>query len=351
MRLMPNIAQFNRSRVIWIACGGTGGHFMPGIVVGRALEKEGFSVCYFGEGKKIEQELCDMQGILMKRPSAGGSRWRRFFALWMLLRAARKDGRPHACLLFGGFASFTVGLFALTHRIPFFIFEQNAIPGRANRLLSRWSKAVFLTFPDARGHIPSSTICHVTGNPVRKNEFRTMVRDEDILILGGSQGARALNEILPAVLPPDAKIIHICGPGRKEEARQAYAKAGAKRVEILDFHPDIPSLAARSRWVFTRAGATTLAELSAVGAAAVVLPYPHAKDNHQWWNADFLAKRGAAIIMDERDLASSRGFFSALLADPGSDDAVRQKIMKAEIADVDGKKALTIFLEILSRER
>jgi UDP-N-acetylglucosamine--N-acetylmuramyl-(pentapeptide) pyrophosphoryl-undecaprenol N-acetylglucosamine transferase len=239
---------------IWIACGGTGGHFMPGMVVGRALEAKGYEVTYWGEGKRIEVSLCEEQKIDMMRPSAG-SRAKRWYSLQKLMNQQAKKAEPTAVLLFGGFSSFALGTWAVRKRVPIHLFEQNTVPGRVNRLLSLFARSVHLTFPLKKYSLGSKEQ-HLTGNPVRPPVARTAEPKFDVLILGGSQGAASLNQRLPALLDSSFKVCHVCGPGRESEVIKAYPHL--KNVTIFESHSNVPELLSQCRWVISRAGATSL---------------------------------------------------------------------------------------------
>ncbi len=312
---------------------------MPGLVTGRALEARGFSVRYFGEGKPIEEDLMRAQGVELIRPGEGG-RLRRFCGLWRRLLQEERKGRPGAVLLFGGFSSLALGLHARLRRIPAFIFEQNAVPGRVNRLLAAGAKKVLLTYGCARERLPSSADCVVTGNPVRlAPEARE--REYDVLVLGGSQGAGALNCVLPGVLPQGLKILHLSGPGRSQEASAAYGdRAG---VRVLEQHPEVMALVAASRWVVTRAGATTLAELAAVGAAAIAVPYPHARDDHQRRNAGELAAPGALLVIEEGELPAAAERLEKWLQDGDLAYRLGRKLKDSGLADPGALRALAVL--------
>jgi UDP-N-acetylglucosamine--N-acetylmuramyl-(pentapeptide) pyrophosphoryl-undecaprenol N-acetylglucosamine transferase len=321
----------------WIACGGTGGHFLPGVVMGRALRAEGFAVQYFGEGKSIEQHLSLDHNIDLKRPPCG-SRFNRFFKLKSSFNAQRKINPPSFVLLFGGFSSFALGLWALMHGIPIFIFEQNAIAGRVNRFLSWFAQGAFLTFP-LKGR-PLRCKTHLTGNPVRHKVHRSG-EGWDLLVLGGSQGALALNRTLPQLLPKDNKILHLCGPGRTKEATDAYG--GRANVEVRESDRDVPGLLSKSRWVISRAGATSLSEIISAKVAAITVPYPFAKDNHQRANAKHLQSIGACEYLEEAELLAKKDWLHSLLKDEQHRDAIIQAQEESNIADVHGQRAMDVL--------
>jgi len=156
--------------------------------MGRALIAEGYAVRYFGEGKAVEEDLCRAQQIEMIRPpkSHSGSRLKKFLWVFSALSRQKRQERPVAILGFGGFSSAALGTWAILHRVPLFLFEQNAVPGRVNRTLAPFAKAVFLTFPLVVKKLRSSRL-HLTGNPVRPACPKPAQKTYDLLIIGGSQ--------------------------------------------------------------------------------------------------------------------------------------------------------------------
>lgn len=326
---------------VWIACGGTGGHFIPGVVVGKRLREQGVDVVYFGEGKKIEEQLIRAQNIEMLRPADAGGRWQRGKNLWKLMRA---QPAPDACLLFGGFTSLVLGMYCLTHNLSYRLFEQNALPGRVNRLLSLRAAKIHLSFASASRFFPrwSRRRCVHTGNPVRRLNPSAEVRDIDVLVLGGSQGAAALNRQLPGLLPEEAHVVHICGSGRTGEVHYEQGRPGS--VRVLEHVEDVVELAARSRWVVTRSGATTLAELSAVGSATLMVPLPSARDDHQRANARELVEAGAGLMLEEsefsRDPEGVRSHLAEIFKDTNLEAGLRQASLKLSLADIGAERAL-----------
>ena len=323
-------------REIWIACGGTGGHFMPGVVLGRALEAKGHVVRYWGEGKKIEEDLCAAQKIQLLRPPLG-SRGKRWLKLQGMMSALARHRKPDLVLLCGGFSSLALGSWAILHRVKIHLFEQNTVPGRVNRLLSFFASSAILTFPLCKTtlHCPQKLL----GNPVRQPLARAAVAEWDILILGGSQGASALNQRLPKILDASFKVLHICGPGRLAEAREAW-KGRESSVELRESDPNIPACLAKSRWVISRSGATSLSEMAAAGSAVICVPFPFAKDDHQRFNAEELEKIGAALILGENEFESKMKWLNDILRDESARSKCAKGILQSGLADVGGQKAL-----------
>jgi len=319
---------------IVIMAGGTGGHIFPGIAVARALMARGATVRWLGSAGGLETRLVPDAKLDLDVLDIGGVRGKsvatRLAAPWRLLRAvlaARrilKTHRARAVVSFGGFAAGPGGLAARTLGIPVFVHEQNSIAGLTNRVLARIARRVFTGFEQVRGLRHT----HWCGNPVR-TEIATLpapvLRPNTgavrLLVLGGSQGARALNTTLPAALTRLADIPidvrHQCGARWVDEARASYSANGVGAT-IDAFIPDMASAYATADLVVCRAGALTLAELCAAGVPSVLVPYPHAVDDHQTRNAEALIAVGAAVLLPESllDADSLANTLKPLLADP-----------------------------------
>lgn len=305
-----------------ILAGGTGGHVFPGLAVAAELEKRAQAVIWLGTREGIEASAVPAAGIEVEWIQVSGLRGRGLAALpGALVRLARsiiqaigimRRRKPRAVLGFGGFVSGPGGLAAWLCRRRLLIHEQNAIPGTTNRLLSNVADGVFETFENS---FPSSVRARWIGNPVRETLCRVPepaarygargLGAPTVLVLGGSQGARALNEKLPALLasvPPEERPQILHQGGRSADlARSAYARAGIG-AQVVDFIDDMASAYAGADLVICRAGATTLAEVAAVGVASVLVPFPYAIDDHQRHNAEHFVRAGAAELVSEADL-------------------------------------------------
>ncbi|MBK8286344.1 MAG: undecaprenyldiphospho-muramoylpentapeptide beta-N-acetylglucosaminyltransferase [Ahniella sp.] len=319
---------------IVIMAGGTGGHIFPGIAVARALIARGASVCWLGSVGGLETRLVPEAGIDIDTLDIGGVRGKnwatRLAAPWRLLRAvwsARrilKARRARAVVSFGGFAAGPGGLAAKSLGLPVFVHEQNSIAGLTNRVLARMARSVFTGFSQARGLTGTMWL----GNPVRAEiaglaapETRATHDQLHVLVLGGSQGARALNRHVPAALAvlarTDLAVRHQCGAKMLDDARAAYAEAGVA-ASVEPFIGDMAQAYAWADLVICRAGALTLAELCAAGVGAVLVPYPHAVDDHQTRNAEAMIAAGAAVLIPESrlDATTLAATLEPLLADP-----------------------------------
>lgn len=319
---------------ILIMAGGTGGHIFPGLAVAAELSARAIPVVWLGAQGGLETRLVPRHDIALETIAIRGVRGKGIVALLAMpvrltvaVLAARKllrRLRPRAVLSMGGYVAAPGGLAAWLARIPLVVHEQNRIPGTTNRLLARFARRVLAGFADTFAH------GEWVGNPVRRDiadlagpESRFGARDGAVrlLVLGGSQGANALNLRVPVALAqlPYAnrpEVRHQCGARHAEAAAAAYDRAGvAAQVE-----PFIDDMAAAYAWadlVICRAGALTLAELAAVGLGAVLVPYPHAIDDHQRANAEVLVAAGAATILleDQLDAAHLAAILEPLLAD------------------------------------
>ena len=309
-------------RPILVMAGGTGGHVYPALAVAKALQARSREVVWLGTRRGLESRVVPQAGIAMEWISVKGLRRKGVLALviaplqlaWALLQSLvviiRR--RPAAVLGMGGFASGPGGVAAWLTRRPLLIHEQNAAAGMTNRLLARLARVVLQAFP---GSFNSSVAAETVGNPVRDdiaavasptaryNERRGPLR---LLVLGGSQGALALNKAVPAalaLLDADVRPIvrHQCGERTLDTARQAY-EAHNVDVELLPFIEDMAEAYAWADLVVCRSGALTIAELCAVGLPALLVPYPGAVDDHQTANGKAMAAAGAALIVQEKDL-------------------------------------------------
>lgn len=321
------------ARRFLVMAGGTGGHVYPGLAVATRLRELGHEVEWMGTSRGLEAHAVpaagiDLHTIDVRGIRGGGARgWlmappRLLAALTQALRIVRQC-RPHAVLGMGGFASGPGGVAARLVRRPLVVHEQNAVPGLTNRLLSHIATRVLQAFPDSFSAGPVET----TGNPVRAAIARVapMALDEDepvhVLVLGGSQGARALNEMVPQAIASLAgryriEITHQCGERHVADATAAWAKAGLD-VQPVAFIDDMAAAYGRAHLVVCRAGAMTVCEVAAAGRAALFIPFPHAVDDHQMANARYLADAGAAVAVAERSLDVDKltGHLAALLDD------------------------------------
>lgn len=315
-----------------IMAGGTGGHVFPGLAVAAALGRRGAEVRWLGGARGLEGRLVPAAGIPLRRLPVEGLRgrgpagwlaapWRVGRALAAALAALRRD-RPAVVLGMGGYAAGPGGVAAWLLGIPLVIHEQNAVAGLTNRLLARLARRRLEAFP---GTLPGGE--HV-GNPVREAiaalpppRARLAGRGGPlrVLVLGGSQGAAALNRVVPEAAAQAGvalAIRHQAGAGKEAAARAAYAAAGVE-AEVVPFLDDMAAAYGWADLVVARAGALTVAELAAAGVPSILVPYPHAVDDHQAANAAWLAAAGAAWVVREAELDAPR--LAGLLAQAAGD--------------------------------
>jgi UDP-N-acetylglucosamine--N-acetylmuramyl-(pentapeptide) pyrophosphoryl-undecaprenol N-acetylglucosamine transferase len=309
---------------ILIMAGGTGGHVFPALAVAQELRRRGAAISWLGTRAGIEAELVPQAGIDIDYISISGLRGRGVLgwlmaplriarALWQALVVMRRR-QPQVVLGLGGFASGPGGLAAWLTGRPLLIHEQNAVAGLTNRLLSRVAAQVMQAFPAAFAEAPWVSTC---GNPVRP-EIAALAAPAQryashqgalrLLVVGGSLGAMAFNETLPralALLPAEQRplVRHQSGRRHLEQVQRCYQDAGVA-AELLPFIDDMAAAYDWSDMVLCRAGALTVSELAAAGAAAVLVPYPHAVDDHQTRNAAFLVDAGAALLLPQHDMSA-----------------------------------------------
>jgi UDP-N-acetylglucosamine--N-acetylmuramyl-(pentapeptide) pyrophosphoryl-undecaprenol N-acetylglucosamine transferase len=304
-----------------VMAGGTGGHVFPALAVANVLRERGIPVVWLGTRAGMEARLVPAQGIPIEWIRVAGIRGKGIGA-WLLAplrlaqavieaRAVLRRVKPRAVLGAGGFVSGPGGIAAWLLGIPLLIHEQNAIAGLTNRWLAKIATRVFEAFPDSFARRDVECI----GNPVRADiaalpapalRFAARANPKRVLVLGGSQGARRLNQLLPqalaqlsATLRPQVR--HQTGSRGLADARAAYAAAGVD-AEILPFIDDMAGAYAWADLAICRAGALTITELQAAGLGALLVPFPAAVDDHQTRNAGVMVRAGAARLVQERDL-------------------------------------------------
>lgn len=324
---------------VMIMAGGTGGHVFPALAVAERLRAAGAEVLWLGTRTGIEAGIVPRAGIPLETVHIGGLRGKGALG-WLLLPlrlllamtqslAVIMRFRPMVILGMGGFVAGPGGLVGWLLRKPLLVHEQNAVAGMTNRWLARVATRTLIAFP---GAVPARLHPVVTGNPVRAEitalpppaqRFAGREGPLRVLVLGGSQGARGLNGALPdaiAALPADSRpqIRHQAGRGRDDAVRGAYAER-ALPAEVDAFIDDMAAAYAWADLVVSRAGALTIAELTAAGLGAVLVPYPYAVDDHQTRNAAFLVDAGAAALVPEGEGLAQRlaQALAPLLGDPG----------------------------------
>lgn len=306
----------NKQKKLLVMAGGTGGHVFPAIAVAQTLQKQGWEICWLGTKDRMEAQLVPKHGIPIRFIQISGLRGKGIKALlaapFAILRAvfqAKKiieEEKPDAVLGMGGYVSGPGGVAAKLCGVPIILHEQNAIAGLTNKWLAKIATRVLQAFPNA---FPNA---EVVGNPVRQDLFNMPTPEERfaarggklrVLVVGGSQGARVLNQTLPKVveqLVDKLDVRHQVGKGSVENVTALYGE-NASKVKITEFIDDMAEAYAWADVVICRSGALTVCELAAVGTPAIFVPFQH-KDKQQYLNAKYLADVGAAKIVEQDDL-------------------------------------------------
>ena len=302
-----------------IMAGGTGGHIFPGLAVAEALREKGWRVHWLGTPGSMESRLVPARGFALELVDFSGVRgkglktWallplRLVRAFWQSLQVVRRV-KPDVLVGLGGYITFPGGLMGVAMGKPLVLHEQNSVAGMANKLLARVASRVFTAFPKvfAKGQW--------VGNPLR-TEFLQQAEPQSrfaarsgplrLLVVGGSLGARALNTTVPqalALMPPEQRpiVVHQSGEKQIDALRASYAASGVS-AELTPFIANTAQAFAEADLVLCRAGASTVTEIAAVGAAAVFVPFPSAVDDHQTTNARFLVEQGAGWLVPQSEL-------------------------------------------------
>jgi UDP-N-acetylglucosamine--N-acetylmuramyl-(pentapeptide) pyrophosphoryl-undecaprenol N-acetylglucosamine transferase len=309
------------SRTIMIMAGGTGGHIFPALAVAEFLREHGWKIVWLGSRSGMEATLVPPKGYTMVWIRFSGLRGKGILRVFMLpinlliafwqSAGAIFRNRPDVVLGMGGYIAFPGGMMASMLNRPLVVHEQNAVAGLTNRVLATFANRVLVAFPDAFAGKTKETWI---GNPVRAEiggmdvpEMRYQARSGrlNLLVLGGSQGALALNTAVPAALQriPLAErplVTHQSGTVHFEALRNTYRAAGVE-ADLVPFIDNMSACYARADVVICRAGASTIAELAAAGVASVLVPLPSAVDDHQTQNARFLLERGAAVLIPQHE--------------------------------------------------
>lgn len=303
-----------------LAGGGTGGHVIPAIAIAQELHKRYAAECLFiGTARGVENRLVPAAGFRLQLVKVGAlnrvSLATRLKTLFDLPRAIVSAGRmlsdfqSDVVIGVGGYASGPAMMAAIRKRIPTLAFEPNYVPGFANRAVARFVSAAAVHFEHTGEYFRNPT---VTGVPVRPAFFQIPKKPYEpglptLLVFGGSQGARAINQAMVRALPalkqrlPGLHVLHQTGERDYNETRDGYARAGVE-AEVQKFIDDMPAFFARADLILCRSGASTVAEITAAAKPAVFVPFPLAADDHQRRNAEALEQAGAAVVLEETKL-------------------------------------------------
>lgn len=318
---------------VLVSGGGTAGHIYPALAVSRLVaSRDGDAVAFVGAPGSLEERLAGEAGLRFLSVRAQG--WDRakpltfvtgvFTAIGSLARcmALLRHERIDVVCGFGGFVSLPLGLAAVLRRVPLVIHEQNAVPGLTNKVLARWARTVCLTYPDSSSDLRPGVRTVVTGNPVRssvlaadratgRSAFGVGETDTLLLVFGGSRGARHLNsatvELYSRLSQVEGlRVVQIAGPSEAATVRDALSRAAGGAVppwwSVREYVDGMGDLIAAADLVVSRSGATTLAELSVLAKAMVLVPYPYATDDHQTRNAEPFVSVGGARVVADADL-------------------------------------------------
>ncbi len=312
-----------KEKVALIMAGGTGGHIFPGLAVAQALREQGWRVHWLGAPDSMEARLVPPQGFALETIEFGGVRgkglktlallpFRLLKAFWQALSVVRRV-QPDVLVGFGGYITFPGGMMGVLAGKKLVLHEQNSVAGAANKVLAGVADRVFTAFPGALKQ------AQWVGNPLRESFLRQPDPAQrfagrsgplKLLVVGGSLGAKALNDIVPralALIPEGARpaVLHQSGAKQIEALRANYAAAGVQ-AELTPFIDDTAQAFADADVVICRAGASTVTEIAAVGAAAIYVPFPHAVDDHQTSNANFLVQAGGGWLLQQDALDAQK---------------------------------------------
>ena len=346
-----------------VMAGGTGGHIFPGLAVAEALRGRGWQVHWLGAPASMESRLVPPRGFAFETIDFSGVRGtglgtrvrlplRLAKAFWQSLGVVRRV-RPDVVIGLGGYISFPAGLVSALLRKPLVLHEQNSRAGMANRVLAQVASRVFTAFPNVLAKAAW------IGNPLREGFLRQPGPEQRLgarsgplrlLVVGGSLGARALNEVVPkalALLPESHRpqVLHQSGEKQIDALRANYQAAGVP-AELTPFIDDTAQAFAQADLVICRAGASTVTELAAIGVAAVFVPFPSAVDDHQTHNARFLVSQGAGWLMPQPALTPQR--LAAMLAALTRAELLTCATRAREMAKTEATTALVAACEALT---
>ncbi len=310
-----------REKIALIMAGGTGGHIFPGLAVADELRARGWQVHWLGAPGSMEERIAQQHDLpfeVIEFSGVRGKGWARLLRLPVQLGRALVQSlqilrrlRPTVVVGMGGYISFPAGVAAKLSGVPIFLHEQNAIAGLSNRVLARIAQRVFTAFPDV---FPEAVW---VGNPLRavftqqaepQARYATRTGPLQLLVMGGSLGAQALNTVLPqalALIPEGQRpsVVHQSGEKQIQQLQENYAAAGVA-AELRPFIENVAQEMAKADLLICRAGASTVCEIAAVGVASILVPFPHAVDDHQSANARYLSAGHAAWLCPQQELTA-----------------------------------------------
>jgi UDP-N-acetylglucosamine--N-acetylmuramyl-(pentapeptide) pyrophosphoryl-undecaprenol N-acetylglucosamine transferase len=347
-----------------VMAGGTGGHIFPGLAVAEALRARGWSVHWLGAPNSMESQLVPPRGFPLETIDFGGVRGKGvktlvllplklLRAFWQSVQVVRRV-RPQVVVGLGGYITFPGGMMSVLLGKPLVLHEQNSVAGMANRVLASVAARVYSAFPKVMAK--SEWI----GNPLREAFLRQPPPQErfagrtgplKVLVVGGSLGAKALNEIVPkalALIPPEQRphVLHQSGARQIDELRANYQAVGVF-AELTPFIDDTASAYAEADLVICRAGASTVTELAAVGAPALFVPFPFAVDDHQTTNARFLVDAGGGWLVPQRELTPE--FLAHLLRNTDRTALLQRALAAKKLEKTQATEQMVAACEALAR--
>ncbi len=351
-------------RCALVMAGGTGGHIFPGLAVAQALHARGWRVHWLGAPNSMESRMVPAHGFTLELVDFSGVRGKGLGTLlalpWRLLRACVQSitvlrrVRPDVLVGLGGYITLPAGCMGVLLGKPLVLHEQNSIPGLANKVLARLARRIFTAFPTT---LPRG---QWVGNPLRteflqqadpQTRFAQRSGPLQLLVVGGSLGAQALNTLVPqalALIPPAQRpqVIHQSGEKQIDALRHSYAQAGVQ-AELTPFIDNTAQAFANADLVVCRAGASTVTELAAVGAAAVFVPFPFAVDDHQTYNARFLVDQGAGWLVPQDQLTPA--MLADMLQKTERSSLLAHALQAKRLQKTDATDALVAVCEELAR--
>lgn len=343
---------------LMVMAGGTGGHVFPGLAVARYLQQQGWEIRWLGTADRMEAQLVPAAGIEIDFITISGLRGKGLFALLaapfkiinaiLQARKIMKAYQPDAVLGMGGYVSGPGGVAAWLSGIPVVLHEQNGIAGLTNSWLAKIASRRLQAFPGALAK------AETVGNPVREDLLALPTPSERfagregpirVLVIGGSQGARILNQTLPpvaAALGDKVTLWHQVGKGAESTVEKSYQEAGASGHKITEFIDDMAQAYAWADIVVCRSGALTVSEIAAVGLPAIFIPFMH-KDRQQYWNAKALEDAGAAVIIEQPELTAERLTQTLAKFDRATLLAMAEKANTVAVPDATQRVADTII--------
>lgn len=348
----------NKNKRLMVMAGGTGGHVFPGLAVAKKLQQQGWEIRWLGTADRMEADLVPKHGIEIDFIKVKGLRGQGIARLIkapfqiinaiLQARVHMKAWQPDAVLGMGGYVSGPGGIAAWLLGIPVVLHEQNAVAGLTNQWLSKIAKKVFQAFP---GAFPNA---QVVGNPVREDvvalaEPQTRFAERSgpirILVMGGSQGARILNQTMPlvmAALGEGYQVVHQAGKNSQQEVSAAYQAEQVTQAETVEFIDDVAAAYAQADLLVCRSGALTVSEVSAAGVGAIFIPFMH-KDRQQALNADHLVACGAAKMIEQPDLTVEKLVDEIRMLDRSQLQAMAIKARSAAQLEADNVVAQAII--------